>query len=162
LDSESGPAVDLVGDCCDLLGVLDGSCEVVYASHVYEHLSWSDLKTRALPAARRVLQPGGRLCVSVPDMSTLCRLYVDPEVSHAGRWQVQKFLFGGQTGPHDFHRVGLAWENLYTLLTFVGFGYIKRVPSFGFFEDCSVMEYAGVPISLNVEAFKSLRSTLTV
>lgn len=53
----------------------DGSCDVVYASHVFEHLTVGGA-THFLAEARRVLAKNGVLRIVVPDLEELCRDYL--------------------------------------------------------------------------------------
>src|SRR5262245_36615978 len=78
LDALPGPIVDYVGNCNDLSFLADGSCSEVYASHVIEHLGYNGELQRTLKGIHRVLMAGGRLRVSVPDLQTLCRLFLHP------------------------------------------------------------------------------------
>jgi predicted SAM-dependent methyltransferase len=54
----------------------DESCDVVYHSHVLEHIRRQDVKL-FLAECRRVLRPGGVLRVAVPDLEKICRLYLE-------------------------------------------------------------------------------------
>ena len=54
----------------------DGSVDVVYHSHVLEHLD-RDAVPAFLSEAWRVLKPGGVHRIVVPDFEKRCRLYVD-------------------------------------------------------------------------------------
>lgn len=154
LNIQPGPAVDYVGDCTDLSRFAEASVEEVYASHVYEHLGYQQELPRALAEIYRVLKPGGVLKISVPDLDVLCRLFVHPELALPERFHVMRMMFGGQGNPFDFHKVGLNWEILCDFLGQAGFRSATRVASFGLFQDCSVLQFAGNPISLNVEATK--------
>lgn len=58
----------------------DGSCAVVYASHVFEHLS-RDQATHFLAEAQRVLAAGGAIRIVVPDLLALARTYLDEAAS---------------------------------------------------------------------------------
>ncbi len=52
----------------------DTRCDVVYHSHILEHMRRAD----ALPFMEecyRVLRPGGVLRVAVPDLERICRVY---------------------------------------------------------------------------------------
>jgi SAM-dependent methyltransferase len=53
----------------------DGHVAIVYASHVYEHLS-GGAAALFLREAWRCLEPGGALRVVVPDLQTICRQYL--------------------------------------------------------------------------------------
>ena len=80
LDIESRPEVDFIGDAADLSQFADCSIDTIYASHILEHfhhLLNNELLT-ALAEWYRVLRPGGQLMVSVPNLQTLCWLYLNP------------------------------------------------------------------------------------
>lgn len=154
LDPSSGPNVDFVGKCDDLSFLPDESCSEVYASHVFEHLGYDHELPVALTHVYRVLKPGGRLRLSVPDLEMLCRLFVHPSLDGDARWQVMRMMFGERTTEHDVHRSGLTLEFMLAFLGELGFRDIKRMQEFGMFEDSSTLSFGGVPVSLNVEAWK--------
>lgn len=70
------------------------------------------------------------------------------------RWQIMQMMFGGQIDAHDFHYIGLNEQFLGHFLAATGFGQIRRVRSFGLFEDTRELRMFGVPISLNMIAVK--------
>ena len=155
-DIAPGPGVDVVGDCRDLSHFADETADLVYASHILEHLSYGTEIVPALKEWRRVLLPGGTLKVSVPDFETLCRLFVRPDLNRDERNGVMRMVFGGQVDAHDYHRAGLDFEILSAALEMAGFTGIKRVARLGEFDDTSNLSFKGVPISLNVTAWKPL------
>ncbi len=53
----------------------EGSCDVVYASHVLEHFSRGEARA-FLKECHLVLRPGGLLRIAVPDLETIARLYL--------------------------------------------------------------------------------------
>lgn len=54
----------------------DASCDVVYHSHVLEHIRRADA-ARFLVECHRVLKPGGIIRVVVPDLEGICRTYLE-------------------------------------------------------------------------------------
>jgi len=154
LDIQPREGVDFLGTCIDLSQFPDNSITEIYASHVYEHLSYSGELAPALREAYRVLKPGGLIRIGVPDLEVLCRLLLDSRLPLDDRFQVQRMIYGGQVDAHDFHKVGLTFEFLRAFLRQVGFQNIQRVKFFGLFKDATYVEVHGVPISLNVTAIK--------
>lgn len=161
LDSEARDHVDHVGDCRDLSFLGDESCEEVYASHVVEHLGYDQAVGQALKEFHRVLVPGGRLRLSVPDMDTLCALFVHPQTNLNEKFHLMRMLFGGRLDAADVHLTGFNFDFLRDFLTRAGFGNIRRVQEFNEFEDTSRARFRGVLVSCNVEAFK-LKAMLLV
>jgi predicted SAM-dependent methyltransferase len=154
LDALPGPLVDHVGNCNDLSFLANESCSEVYASHVFEHLAYNGEIQKTLQGVYRVLKPGGLLRASVPDLETLCKLFLHPGLDGTGRYLIMRMMFGGRATEYDVHYVGLSFEFFGMFLHEVGFRDIRRVPEFGLFQDTSTLRVAGVPISLNVEARK--------
>ena len=156
LNIQNGPNVDAVGDCSDLSQFADGSVAEIYASHVFEHVGYLDDLPKALLECRRVLSPGGKLGISVPDFETLCRLFIHPQLNAEQRFTIMRITFGGQTDAHDFHKVGLTMEFLEDYLKVAGFCDIKRIETHDLFEDSSTLKLGDVSINLNVVARKPL------
>jgi len=156
LDVNSNPCVDHVGNASDL-GAFENDCfEQIYASHVLEHFDYRDQLVLALKEWRRVLEPGGSLLVSVPDLDTLARLFVDRErLSMPDRFTIMRMIFGGHTDRYDYHLVGLNEEFLTGFLNAAGFSGIRRVAGFGLFTDGSCLALHNIPISLNMIALKA-------
>lgn len=154
LDALPGPIVDYVGNCSDLSFLSDESCSEIYASHVFEHLHYNGELQKTLKGIHRVLKSGGRLRAAVPDLETLCRMFLYPTLSRDERYRVMGMMFGGQMNDYDVHHVGLNFEFLEAYLREAGFREIKRVQDFGLFKDTSTLRFRDVPISLNVEAWK--------
>ncbi|WP_159719072.1 class I SAM-dependent methyltransferase [Geminicoccus flavidas] len=152
LNIQPGPYVDFVGSCTDLTGFADGSIAEVYASHVFEHLGYQAELPQVLAGIRRVLRPGGRLRISVPDLDVLCRMFVHPALTPEARFHVMRIIYGGQMDAHDFHKVGFTLEFLTYFLAKHGFCEVRRVASHDLFDDTSRLVLFGQPISLNVVA----------
>lgn len=156
LDIAPASHVDIVGDCKDLSSLPEASCKDIYASHVLEHLAYDGEVQRALKGFHRVLMPGGRLRVSVPDMEVLCRLFLLPNMPFPHRYHVMRSLFGGRMDPHDVHYTGMFYEYLGAMMHGAGFRDITRVAEFGEFADNSSLraQPGNVLVSLNVQAWK--------
>jgi predicted SAM-dependent methyltransferase len=148
-----GPHVDHVCDAGDLSRFPDGCFACLYASHVLEHFDFTASLPAALAEWRRVLCPGGRIYVSVPDLEVLARLFLlKGRLSLDERFFVMKMMFGGHVDDHDYHLVGLDESLLGRYLQRAGFVNMRRVEDFGLFDDTSRMVYAGKAISLNMTA----------
>lgn len=147
--------VDVLGSCTDLSMFADGSVAEVYASHVYEHLGYLDELPKALGEAYRVLKRGGLLRAGVPDLEVLCRLMLEPKLGFQDRYHVMRMIYGGQTTTADYHKVGYTLEILKAHLEQAGFSNVRRVESFGLFEDTTELKFMGRRISLNVAAYKA-------
>mgnify|MGYP001212048679 FL=1 len=151
LNIQPGESVDFIGDISNLDQFPDESCEMVYASHVLEHVRQADVP-RTLAGIRRILAPAGQLLVSVPDWDTLCHLFINPIAAPEVKWHALRMMMGGQTDEFDFHYVGFNQMILTSFLRDAGFSDVTRVASFGLFEDTSDYAPYGFPISLNVVA----------
>jgi len=145
--------VDLVGDITDLSQFEDGSIEEVYASHTLEHVNQKNV-FKTLKGIHRVLMDNGKFYVSVPDMDILCKLYLDPKLHIRKRIEVMRMIFGGQIDEFDFHYFGWDMSIIDHFFKDVGFEKIERVKSFSLFNDTSEYNFHGVPVSLNVIAYK--------
>lgn len=154
LDIAPDAHVDMIGNCNDLSALPDASCAEIYASHVLEHLGYDGELQATLRGFYRVMAPGGRLRVSVPDMETLCRLFLMPNMNFQHRYQVMRTLFGGRTNVHDVHQAGLFYEFLGAMIHAAGFRDIQRMGEFGEFKDASSLKCGDVLVSLNIQALK--------
>lgn len=150
----AAPGVDYVGDCTDLSVIASNSCSEVYASHVLEHLGYDRDLPKALREIHRVLSPGGRLRLSVPDLEILCRLFLHPNTPTDGKFHVMRMIFGGRIDAHDVHYAGLTFEFMQDYLARAGFRDIQRVREFNLFKDTSTLRFEGHLISLNMTAYK--------
>jgi predicted SAM-dependent methyltransferase len=153
LNAQPGPDVDYVGDIRNLGEFADGSIDTIYASHVLEHVSQGDI-AKVVKGIHRALKPGGEFHVAVPDLDVLCHQFLNPRASVQMKWQIMQMMFGGQIDPHDFHNVGLNEHFLRHFLGEAGFREVRRIASFGIFQDTSELRLFGLPISLNMTAVK--------
>lgn len=153
LNALPGKDVDFLGDIHDLSRFASDTVEEVYASHVLEHVGQGAI-VRVLQEIFRILKPGGRFMVSVPDMEVLCELHLAFKQHLPQRIHVMRMMFGGQTDAYDFHYIGLDFELLAAYLMEAGFSEIQRVDRFGLFDDTSGYVCYERAISLNMIAIK--------
>jgi predicted SAM-dependent methyltransferase len=156
LDIEARPEVDIISDASCLDIIPDESVAIIYASHVLEHFHYG-LENRLMQTLAewyRVLKPNGQLLISVPDLKTLCWLFINPSFTVLERHHVMRIIFGGQTNLYDVHYVGFDYEILSSYLHEVGFSSVEQVSEFNLFNDCSSLRIFDNLISLNVVATK--------
>jgi predicted SAM-dependent methyltransferase len=99
------------------------SAELIYACHVFEHISHFGDQTRALARWRSILKPGGQLLISVPDFDKIVGLYQRGEREFAS---LQPALMGGQEYPGNFHFSVFTTDHLRTVLESAGFTNIRH------------------------------------
>jgi predicted SAM-dependent methyltransferase len=84
--------IDLTADAADLhldlrrpLPFADESAELVYGEHFFEHVDYPHGAHALLLECRRVLRPGGRIRLSVPNTEEVLRAYVAGDDEHFAR-----------------------------------------------------------------------------
>jgi predicted SAM-dependent methyltransferase len=155
LNALPGDYVDHIGDARDLAQFGDNSFDEIYASHVVEHFDYMGELERTLREWYRVLVPGGRIRISVPDLEILAALFLQKEaMSFEDRFMIMRMIFGGHINEYDHHKVGLSQDLLTGFLMLTGFVGMARVDAFGIFNDSSNAVFKGQPISLNMIAAK--------
>ena len=136
----------------------DEYADLIYASHVLEHISHNDIKN-VLREWFRVLKKSGVLRISVPDFEKIINIYLSE-----GR-DIKAIigpLMGGQDNTYNFHKSVFDEEYLRGLLLLIGFTEVRiwepEKVEMHSFEDWASRpikvngrEY---PISLNIEAVK--------
>jgi SAM-dependent methyltransferase len=106
---------------CDLRAIpeqLFGKFDVVHARHVLEHFGRYEVQALVAHWAR-LLKPGGKLVIRVPNVAHAMRRLLAGERHHYDWAQ----LYGGQRYEHDFHRSGFDARSLGALL--------RSVPALG-------------------------------
>jgi predicted SAM-dependent methyltransferase len=155
-DIEPRPEVDLIGDAANMEQLADNSVEAIYSSHTLEHFHYG-LNTELLGVLKewyRVLQPGGKLLISVPNLQVLCWLYIQPNFTLDDRFHIMRIIFGGHMNEYDIHRTGFDPDILALYLLEAGFEDYEKVSEFGLFNDCSNMRLLDTLISVNMVATK--------
>ena len=87
-------------------------------------------------------------------MDVLSKAFVSPQASKATKFAIMRMMFGGQIDEYDFHYFGWNFEFLRDYLNRAGFFELKKVDTFGLFEDTSNYKLNGFSISLNLIATK--------
>ena len=145
--------VDIVGDIRDLSQFQDESIEIIYASHVLEHVCQKEVKD-TLQGIHRVLKKDGIFYCSVPNMEVLAKLFLSERLNLQQKWHVMRMIFGGQTDKNDFHYFGWTLDFAKSFFGSAGFLTLESVKSFNIFDDTSDYKPYGVQISLNLIAKK--------
>ncbi len=155
LNAIPAPHVDHVCNANNLSQFADNTFVEIYASHVVEHLDYNGELQATLKEWNRVLVPGGKVFISVPDLDVLAGLILEKnKLTAEERFFVTRMIFGGHVDKYDYHVVGLNEEFLTGFLNAFGYVNIRRVQNFGLFDDTSSMIFKGVAISLNMIAEK--------
>lgn len=143
---------DIQGNCADLSRFESNSIEALYASQILEHFPIAET-VNVLKEWYRVLKPGGKLYVSVPDFDAAVKLY-----HRVGLVEWLKFhLWGDQKHSLNYHYVCFTAASLSKDLMQAGFSDFKRVALFGIGEmdgSQNINTVTGELISLNMVAVK--------
>lgn len=121
------PKADRKLDALDLSEFRDGSVDLIEAHHLIEHFSYAEREI-ALKEWYRVLESGGILILSCPDMSKfMSHMYGMGKIN----WQVlELYLYGGQDTPGQFHKSCYSPEYLSEILKRYGFETVMILPNF--------------------------------
>jgi SAM-dependent methyltransferase len=162
VDMRDLPGVDVSGvDVSNLESFESGRFDLIYASHVLEHVPRP--KTFAtLLEWNRVLRPGGVLRVAVPDWEATVTLYRRTDDYE----NLLNWIYGGREYEENVHHRQFTFSGLKTLLIEAGF---KRVTRYDWrdTEHAAVDDFSkayvphmdfehGLLMSLNVEGVKHL------
>jgi SAM-dependent methyltransferase len=122
---------DVQGDLA-ALPFRDGVAERVRLDHVLEHQP-QRVAVVVLAEARRVLAPGGRVVVGVPDLAGYCRAWLeaDAEGDLAEKALMLRGFYGNQVHAGEYHRAGFDAQTLADLLGAAGFVDVAVGPDHG-------------------------------
>jgi SAM-dependent methyltransferase len=136
LDIATNPYADYIHDAGRALPFADGTFSIIYASHILEHVPWYQVGD-VLREWVRVLAPGGRLEIWVPDGLKIAKAFVEAETQGSRafeedgwfkfneerdpcRWASGRiFTYGDGTGKTDhenWHRALFSPRYLLSLL----------------------------------------------
>lgn len=121
IDVRELPEVDEVDDVKALTKFENNSVDVIYASHILEHITRKEY-TMVLSRWYELLKEGGVLRIAVPDIEKVFKHYQE----HKDLRLLRGFLWGGQSFGANYHYCGWDYETLSEDLLSVGFKDIER------------------------------------
>jgi len=127
VDGISGPNVDIVADIRLRLPFDDKSIEEVFSCATLEHLLLSQA-SRLLKEFNRILVPGGKLTVAVPDLNRIAKAYLDKSFDYR---MINQYLYGqiheNSFMEFDCHKSAFDFQMLKQMLGTAGFKDIEEV-----------------------------------
>lgn len=171
IDAREDCSPDVIDNAFTLEKFEKNSVDLIYASHLFEHLNYEQSIT-ALERWYEILKPGGILRLAVPDFENLAKRY-----SYTGDIrEILHSICGSQKHSFDFHYCIYDEKFLTEKLNYVGFKEVKRydwfsTPPHSYCDDFSqaylpsdqpdialshgrILRGDGILVSLNVEATK--------
>ncbi len=159
IDARALPHVHfVVKELAEVKFIPPGSFDLVYMSHVLEHVPHQAVVS-VLEVVHGILRPGGVCRVAVPDFDALVRIY---EADGRSLERIIFPLFGGQDYPYNFHYAVFNEAWLTGLFRMAGFSEVRwwdpDTCDHHAFTDASSLKVTvagkAYPISLNLEAMK--------
>lgn len=168
VDREFSEGIDVVADVADLSAFGEGTVEEIYSSHTFEYFDREEAAV-VLQEWSRVLEPSGRLYLSVPDFEQLLEIY---HISGSLQTVIGP-LFGKWHNPNNsetiYHRTVWDRASLIDALEAAGFAEVETFNPIDFlgnidrsYDDYSLafyphMDRTGVQVSLCLTGKKSPR-----
>ena len=143
---------DIVADAFDLSFIQSGTVDAIRASNILEHAPHVQTLD-ILKEWHRVLVPGGKLWLSVPDFEVVIKNYA----KHGLNDYLINLLYGEQNGKYAYHYISFTWPNLRELLDKAGFQSAERILELPYgVKDASrlVDTITGESVAINVEVIK--------
>jgi len=162
VDIDPNSAADVIDDIRLLKRFPDGSAAEIYACHVLEHFGHAEIDG-ILKRWLEILEPGGVLRISVPDIDRIVSIY-SRNMAHfqkSGNTPWIGLIYGGQSTPYDYHKTGFNECWLRFICENIGYVDCEEYPHFPHFvpgaEDASLaQEPFGEYLSLNFMARKPI------
>lgn len=159
LDIEKLPGVDIVDDITTLTKIPDNSCDIIYASHVLEHVGRNEFED-VIRIWNYKLKKNGILRIAVPDFEKVIIWY--QRTKHI--IDIVGLVSGGQKTKYDYHKMIYDKKSLTEILLKMGFQDVRewdwRQTEHSKFDDYSqcylphMDKDNGLLMSLNLEANK--------
>jgi len=90
----------------------DGVFDLVYSSHLLEHLAFSDVNYVVMPETYRVLKKGGKVEIIVPNIKRAAERLLKNE-NDGIAWSL---IYGSLGDPRSYHKWGYTKTNMTKLL----------------------------------------------
>lgn len=159
VDAVKHDHVDIVAQADDLSMFDDESVELIYASHILEHINRHSIE-RVLREWNRILKIEGVLRIAVPDFESIVRVYIEN-----GRLEdLIGLLYGGQDDQYNIHHYCFDFRLLEKHMNNSGFCNVNRydwkLTEHQEYDDYSqaylphMDKINGTLMSLNVEGYK--------
>lgn len=159
LDIEKLPGVDIIDDITTLTKIPDNSCDIIYASHVLEHVGRNEFED-VIRTWNKKLKKNGILRIAVPDFEKIITWYQRTKQII----DIVGLVSGGQKTKYDYHKMIYDKKSLTEILLKMGFDNIHewdwRQTDHSKFDDYSqsylphMEKDNGLLMSLNLEATK--------
>ena len=102
----------------------DNSADEIIARDCIEHISWRRVED-LLRDIYRVLKPGGKVYIQVPDLEAIAKkIILNPDFRYGeleGWKAISYWVYGGQDYPENTHKAGFTIPTLKRLLESIGF-----------------------------------------
>ena len=164
IDLEDLPGIQLQDDIRELKKITDGTCDIIYASHVLEHVGRNEFE-KVIKIWNKKLKIGGILRIAVPDFEKVVQWYKKT----GNILDVTGLVSGGQKTKYDYHQMIFDKKFLKGILEKCGFDNIHewdwRKTEHGKYDDYSqsylphMDKESGMLMSLNLEATKTSEPT---
>lgn len=164
MDLENLPGIDLKDDIRELKKIKDETCDIIYASHVLEHVGRNEFEN-VIKTWNKKLKVGGILRIAVPDFEKVIEWYKKT----GSILDVTGLVSGGQKTKYDYHQMIFDKKFLSQVLKKCGFNNVHewdwRKTEHSEYDDYSqsylphMEKESGMLMSLNLEATKNSKPT---